>query len=68
MHAEMQKVLEGLEQDSEDELSNQRAQEYGQVDPTQYRKKKTVQSDDLQNERQAVQSQQAKRQQDVYLA
>ena len=42
MHAEMQKVLEGLEQDSEDELSNQRAQEYGQVDQTQYRKKKTV--------------------------
>lgn len=68
MHAEMQKVLEGLEQDSEDELSNQRAQEYGQVDPTQYRKKKTAPSDDIQNERQAVQSQQAKRQQDVYLA
>jgi len=57
-----------LEQESEEELSNQRAHEYGQVDPTQYRKKKTGSSNDLQNERQAVQSQQAKRQQDVHLA
>ncbi len=68
MHAEMQKVLEGLEQNSEDELSNQRAQEYGQVEPTQYKKKKTFSGDDLQNERQTVQSQQARKQQDAYLA
>jgi hypothetical protein len=68
MHAEMQKVLEGLEQNSEDELSNQRAQEYGQVEPAQYRKKKTFSGDDLQNEKQTVQSQQARKQQEIYLA